>query len=74
LEEDKTNPYRVGGRLMAKKRNDPDLLNDLHERVARLEADLKWVKKLVEKLDNRTWYILAGIIISVALTIGVNLL
>jgi len=35
----------------------------LAERVATVEADMGWVKKKLETIDNRTWYTLAAVVI-----------
>ena len=47
----------------------------LAERVTRLEEDNKWYKekfnemeKRVESIDNRSWYILGGVIITLITT------
>jgi len=45
----------------------------LAERVATLENDMGWVKKILEKIDRRTYYILASVIISILLAIVVIL-
>jgi len=39
-----------------------EVVADLRERVARLEADVAWMKKILHKVDVRTWAILAGVI------------
>ena len=41
----------------------------LTERVARLEEDNKWMKRRVEEIARRDWYILGGIIISILIGI-----
>ena len=46
----------------------PEILR-LSERVARLEVDMRWTVKLLEKVDKRSWYILSGIIISILVSI-----
>jgi len=57
-------------------------LDQLAERVARLEEDNKWYKekfnemeksienlgKTVKEVDNKTWYILGGIIVTLITT------
>ena len=50
-------------------------LDQLAERVTRLEEDNKWYKekfneieKRVESIDNRSWYILGGVIITLITT------
>ena len=32
------------------------------ERVASLETDMGWVKKTLEKIDRRTWWILGSVV------------
>jgi len=44
-------------------------ISSLHERVAILETHMCWVKKEIESIKSRTWQILAGIIISILVTI-----
>jgi len=34
----------------------------LAERVATLENDMGWVKKILEKIDRRTWWILGSVV------------
>jgi len=34
----------------------------LAERVATLENDVGWVKKILEKIDRRTWWILGSVV------------
>lgn len=41
----------------------------LAERVATLENDVGWIKKILEKIDRRTYYILTSVIISILLAI-----
>jgi len=50
-------------------------LDQLAERVTRLEEDNKWYKekfnemeKRVESIDSRSWYILGGVIITLITT------
>jgi hypothetical protein len=60
---------------MGKRRSldDDPSFNDLRERIARLETDMKWVKEIVKKVDSRTWYILACVIIGIVITIASKL-
>lgn len=44
---------------MSTEEEDPSLV----ERVASLEADMKWVKDMLVKLDARTWWILGSVVI-----------
>ena len=46
----------------------PEILR-FSERVAKLEADMIWVRELLEKVDRRSWYILTGIIVSILVSI-----
>ena len=34
----------------------------LAERVTALETDMKWVKKKLETIDRRTWWILGSVV------------
>jgi len=51
----------------------PEILK-LSERVAKLETDMRWVRELLEKVDKRSWYILAGIIVSILVSILARLI
>ena len=57
---------------MARKKNDPEFT----ERLAFLEADVKWlkneineIKSKIKEIDSRVLWILGGIIISILVTI-----
>jgi len=50
---------------MPRKKKDPALI----ERVAALETDMGWVKETLRKVDERTWIILASVILGIILTI-----
>jgi len=52
---------------MAEETN-PEILK-LSERVAKLEADIVWIKNLLEKVDKRTWYILISVLLSILVMI-----
>ena len=61
---------------MADKDNDPDrcpcdykTLVELTERVARLEEDNRWLKRRLEDLDSRTWWILGGVVLTVLIEV-----
>jgi hypothetical protein len=41
--------------------------------VARLETDVKWLKDMLKKVDNRTWTILACVILGIVLTLATRL-
>jgi len=58
LEELKEQINRLNGQVLS-----------LTERVARLEEDNKWMKRRVEEIARRDWYILGGIIISILIGI-----
>ena len=58
LEELKEQINRLNGQVLG-----------LTERVARLEEDNKWMKRRVEEIARRDWYILGGIIISILIGI-----
>ena len=54
---------------MAKKsEEDPEIVR-LSERVARLEENIKWIMKSLEKVDRRTWYILTSVLLSILVMI-----
>jgi len=40
-------------------------IEDINERLIKVENDIIWLKRLYESLDVRTWQILTGVIISV---------
>ncbi len=61
---------------MADKDNDPDRcscdyekLVELTERVARLEEDNRWLRRRLEELDRRTWWILSGIVVTILIEV-----
>jgi len=37
----------------------------LEERIIKLETDMEWVKKVLARVDLRTWVILASVIIGI---------
>ncbi len=41
----------------------------LTERVVSLEADMKWVKDTLSKIDARTWWILGSVIVTLLVTL-----
>jgi len=45
-----------------KKKGDDDPLTDLRERIATLETHMEWVKKKLESIDNRSWWILGSVV------------
>ncbi len=51
--------------------NDPliDGIEELTVRVTALEANQKWIIEKLKDLDQKVWYILSGIIISILLAI-----
>jgi tetrahydromethanopterin S-methyltransferase subunit B len=71
------------GASMNRKANDPILseIVGLRERVAKLEqksenmeGTLKAVKDRLEKLSDRVWYVLSGVVLSILLQILLRLL
>jgi hypothetical protein len=57
------------------KKKDPVLvLNGIEERVTRLETNVSWIIKSLEKLDKRLWYIVTAIIINILLAILLKLI
>jgi tetrahydromethanopterin S-methyltransferase subunit B len=68
---------------MSRKSDDPVMAEivGLRERVARLEqrtenmeGALKAIKERIEKLSDRVWYVLSGVILSILLQILLRLL
>jgi hypothetical protein len=64
--------------LVAEEARDPDRdrcpcdynkLVELTERVARLEEDNRWLKRRLEDLDSRTWWILGGVVLTVLIEV-----
>jgi hypothetical protein len=62
--------------LVAEEGHDPNRcacdynkLVELTERVARLEEDNKWLKRRLEDLDSRTWWILGGVVLTVLIEV-----
>jgi len=54
--------------LGGSRREEDDLLErvvELSERVAALEESMRWVRKILHKVDLRTWFILAGVIVGI---------
>jgi len=47
---------------------------ELVERIARLEESMRWVKKALVKLDNRTWMILGTVIVGILVSILVRMI
>ena len=48
---------------------DYEKLVELTERVARLEEDNRWLKRRLEELDRRTWWILSGIVVTILIEV-----
>ncbi len=48
---------------------DYNKLVELTERVARLEEDNRWLKRRLEDLDSRTWWILGGVVLTVLIEV-----
>jgi hypothetical protein len=48
---------------------DYEKLVELTERVARLEEDNRWLRRRLEELDRRTWWILSGIIVTILIEV-----
>ena len=49
--------------------SDYDKLVELTERVARLEEDNRWLRRRLEELDRRTWWILSGIVVTILIEV-----
>jgi len=48
---------------MKKKRN-PDILISMDERLTRVETDIDWIKKKINCIDKKIWWLLTTIIIA----------
>ena len=44
------------------------------ERLAALEEDVKWLKSMVNRLDARLWFIVAGVLMSILIQVLAALL
>lgn len=44
--------------MSRKKEDDPDI----RERIATLETHVEWMKKKLESIDNRSWWILGSVV------------
>jgi len=64
----------------SRKNNDDDSLSDLKVKVARLETDMGWIKKTmegikrtIEKVEKRTWWVLGSVVVLgiIAILVGV---
>jgi len=49
-------------------------VDGLEERVAILETHISWIKHKLEKLDQRFWWIITGLILSTLVTILTRLI
>jgi len=47
---------------------------ELQERVTRLEEATSWIREKLDSIDRRTWYILAGVIVSILAVILGNVI
>lgn len=45
------------------------IVNGLEGRLARVESDVAWLNHLYKSLDNRIWFILAGILVEILLNL-----
>jgi len=45
-----------------KRREDENPLADLRERISALETHVEWMKKKLDSIDNRTWWILGSVV------------
>jgi len=52
-------------------KDDPD---NLAERVAILETDMKWIKKKLDTIDKRTWYTLGSVVVFGVISIIIALI
>ena len=46
----------------------------LAERVTALETEIPWIKKILEKIDRRTWWILGSVVVLGLIAILIALL
>lgn len=44
------------------RKKDDNPVKTMPERVATLETDMGWVKKTLEKMDRRMWWILGSVV------------
>ena len=44
-------------------------VKNLAKRVTTLETDMKWIKEILGKVDSRTWYILATVVVGIVVSI-----
>jgi hypothetical protein len=52
--------------------DDPTLI-EIKERLARLESDVGWLKWMAKKLEGRTWWIIATILLNIILAVALKL-
>jgi hypothetical protein len=57
--------------MTGKRRNldDDPAFAELRERIARLETETKWMNELLKKVDSRTYYILASVLLGIMITL-----
>jgi hypothetical protein len=53
--------------------DDPALM-EIKERLARLESDVAWLKYVVKRLDSRTWWIIATVLLNLILAVALRLI
>jgi len=46
----------------SKEREGDDPLADLRERIASVETNVDWIKKKLDTIDRRTWWILGSVV------------
>jgi hypothetical protein len=57
-----------------KKDESNPLTMDLKDRITKLEVHVSYIKDQVESLNNRTWWILSTVVLSILLAIVLALL
>jgi len=55
---------------MAKKNNVWDHIEKINREMGEVKTDISWIKEKLEKVEQRTWYILSGVIISIILALA----
>jgi len=48
---------------MSKRRTEDPLMIELRERLARVETHVEWMRKKLESIDNRSWWILGSVVV-----------
>ncbi|MGB9760408.1 MAG: hypothetical protein ACPLZG_11320 [Thermoproteota archaeon] len=57
---------------MAEEQKDDPIVEELtriENRLAKVESDIAWLKQLYKSLDYRVWFIVAGVIVTILITL-----